>query len=242
MNHSTESALTQLKAWLAQKELPAGGRLPPERELCELLGVTRGGLRKALAILERDGELWRQVGKGTFIGSKPQEQTLSVANIAEGSNPMEIMQARLMFEPMLASEAAVHATGSDLEELSRCIRLQREAATWRQYENADNRFHRIIAEATGNSVLVSLFDQLNAVRRAVVWGRLRKNPDHPPTSHHSFSQHEAIAKAISERDPQAAYQGMYDHLLTVRQGLLGSHYGNQPVAPEANALMSGQNV
>ena len=240
MNHSTESALTQLKAWLAQKELPAGGRLPPERELCEMLGVTRGGLRKALAILEQEGELWRQVGKGTFIGSKPQEQTLSVANIAEGSNPMEIMQARLMIEPMLASEAAVHATGGHLDELSRCIRQQREAGSWRQYENADNRFHRIIAEATGNSVLVSLFDQLNAVRRAVVWGRLRKDPDQPPSSHHSFSQHEAIVQAISDRDPQTAYQHMYDHLLSVRQGLLRNHYGNKPQAPGIEAQQPSQ--
>lgn len=240
MSNSAESALTQLKAWLAQKELPAGGRLPPERELCELLGVTRGGLRKALSTLEQNGELWRQVGKGTFIGSKPQEQILSVANIAEGSNPMEVMQARLMFEPMLASEAAVHATGSHLEELTRCIRQQREASTWRQYENADNRFHRVIAEATRNSVLVSLFDQLNAVRRAVVWGRLRKEQDHPPSSHHSFSQHEAIVKAISDRDPQTAYQHMYDHLLTVRQGLLRNHYGNRENPPEVKMNLAGQ--
>ena len=240
MNNSAESALTQLKAWLAQKELPADGRLPPERELCELLGVTRGGLRKALAVLEQDGQLWRQVGKGTFVGSKPQEQTLSVANIAEGSNPAEIMQARLMVEPMLASEAAMHATGSDLEELARCIRQQREAQTWRQYENADNRFHRIIAEATGNSVLVSLFDQLNAVRRAVVWGRMRKEPDHPPTSHHSFSQHEAIMNAISDRDPQSAYQHMYDHLLTVRQKLMRNQLGNQSASQEMPLRMAGQ--
>lgn len=232
MNHSAESALTQLKAWLAQKELPDDGRLPPERELCEILGVTRGGLRKALAILEQNGELWRQVGKGTFVGSKPQEQPQSVASIAEGSNPIEIMQARLMFEPMLASEAAVNATGGHLDELTRCIQQQREAQTWRQYENADNRFHRIIAEASGNSVLVSLFDQLNAVRRAVVWGRLRHEADHPPSSHHSFSQHECIVKAISDRDPQSAYQLMYDHLLAVRQALMKNHYGKQATRPE----------
>ena len=59
-----EGALIQLRAWLAQRDLPEDGRLPPERELIEILGVTRGELRKALAALENNGELWRHVGKG----------------------------------------------------------------------------------------------------------------------------------------------------------------------------------
>jgi len=66
-----QSALTQLRAYLAQRELPPEARLPPERELSEILGVSRGELRKALAILEGQGELWRHVGKGTFVGARP---------------------------------------------------------------------------------------------------------------------------------------------------------------------------
>lgn len=220
MMGTVESALTQLKAWLAQSDLPSDGRLPPERELCVLLGVSRGALRKALATLEQDGELWRQVGKGTFIGTRSVEKSLSISTIAEGSNPLEVMQARLLMEPMLAREATVHATGAHLAEMRSCARIQREAGTWRQYENADNRLHRTIAEATGNSVLLALFDQLNAVRRAVVWGRLRDKPDHPPADHKSFEQHEILVRAISERDQEGAYQAMHDHLVSVRERLL----------------------
>ena len=43
-----DGALTQLRAWLAQSDFSEGGRLPPERELIEILGVSRGELRKAL--------------------------------------------------------------------------------------------------------------------------------------------------------------------------------------------------
>ena len=220
MKGTVESALTQLKAWLAQPDLPSDGRLPPERELCALLGVSRGALRKALATLEQDGELWRQVGKGTFIGARSVEKSLSISTIAEGSNPLEVMQARLLVEPMLAREATVHATGAHLTEMRRCNRIQREAGTWRQYENADNRLHRTVAEATGNTILLALFDQLNSVRRAIVWGRLRDKPDHPPADHNSFGQHEAIVRAISERDQEGAYQTMHDHLVSVRERLL----------------------
>lgn len=217
---AAEGALTQLRAWLAQSELPSDGRLPPERELSELLGVSRGDLRKALATLEKNGELWRRVGKGTFIGAKPIEELSSIAAIAEGSNPVEVMRARFLIEPILCREAAVNATGAHLEEMRRCLRAQREAATWRQYENADNRLHRTIAEAAGNTVLLALFDQLNAVRRTVVWGRMRDTSDLPPKNHHSFLEHDAIVEAISERDQTAAANAMQVHLSSVREGLL----------------------
>lgn len=217
----SDGALTQLRAWLAQRELPPGGRLPPERELCGLLGVSRGALRKALAVLEGDGALWRHVGKGTFTGVRPVDEITSVGAIAARSNPREVMHARILIEPMLAREAALNATAEHLAEMRRCIRASREAATWRQYESCDNRFHRTLAEASGNTVLTALFDQLNAVRRAVVWGRRRDETERPPRDHHSFAEHERIVVALEERDEEAAHRAMHTHLLTVRRNLLG---------------------
>jgi DNA-binding FadR family transcriptional regulator len=218
--NEADGALTQLRAWLAQREASANSKLPPERELCELLGVSRGDLRKALAVLERDGELWRHVGKGTFAGIRPVEEFSSVGAIAARSNPREVMQARLLVEPMLAREAALNASAAHLDEIRRCIRASKEAVTWRQYENCDNRLHRTVAEASGNTVLTALFDQLNAVRRAVVWGRLRDQTDRPPANHHSFAEHDRLLAALTERDRDAAYRAMLDHLLTVQENLL----------------------
>ena len=215
-----QSALTQLRAWLAQRELPEGGRLPPERELCDLLGVSRGELRKALARLEADGELWRHVGKGTFRGLRPAAGIDAVPEIAARSNPREVMRARLLFEPMLAQEAALNATSADLEDLRRCVSASREARSWRQYESCDNRLHHAVAVASGNTVLRALFDQLNAVRRAVVWGRRRDDSDRPPRDHHSFAEHDRIVAAIAERDPDAAARAMHLHLKSVEANLL----------------------
>jgi len=218
---AADGALTQLRAWLAQNETAPGGRLPPERELCELLGVSRGELRKALAVLEQEGELWRHVGKGTFTGIRPVEEMTSIGAIARATSPREVMRARLLIEPMLAREAALNATAAHLDEIRRCIRASREAATWRQYENCDNRLHRTVAEAAGNTVLTALFDQLNAVRRAVVWGRLRDRSERPPRDHHSFAEHDRLLAALSERDQAGAERAMLEHLLTVQSNLLG---------------------
>ncbi len=61
----------RLKRFIRESSFEHNARLPPERELCGILGVTRGELRKALADLESDGLIWRHVGRGTFIGSRP---------------------------------------------------------------------------------------------------------------------------------------------------------------------------
>jgi DNA-binding FadR family transcriptional regulator len=214
------AALVQLQAWLAQHDLPADSRLPPERELCELLGVSRGDLRKALALLEKEGKIWRHVGKGTFVGSGPVEETVQIAEISSRTNPADLMRARLIVEPEIAREAALHATHDDIVALRQSLRQTRAAATWRQYENIDNLFHRQIALASQNTVLLGVFDVLNAIRRAVVWGRLRIEPARPPQDHHSFAEHDRIVEAIANRDLGGAAAAMRAHLKSVEQRLI----------------------
>lgn len=217
---SGHAALVQLQAWLAQHDLPADSRLPPERELCEVLGVSRGDLRKALALLEKEGKIWRHVGKGTFIGSGPVEETVAIAEISSRTNPADLMRARFIVEPEIAREAALHATHDDIVALRRSLQQTRAAATWRQYENIDNQLHRQIALASRNTVLLGLFDVLNAIRRAVVWGRLRSEPARPPADHHSFAEHDRIVDAIANRDLAGAAAAMRTHLKSVEQRLI----------------------
>lgn len=214
-NVKTNGALVQLRAWLAQNDPSQENRLPPERQLSEELGVTRGDLRKALAILEAEGAIWRHVGKGTFVGSKPVDDLLSLRSIQHKTNPGEVMRARLLVEAVLAREAALHATQQDVAAMRKHAAACRNADTWRQYEAKDNALHRAIAQAASNSILLAIFDGLNAVRRAVAWGRLRQNPERPPADHHSFAEHEAIIAAIAERDLAGAEKAMQKHLQSV---------------------------
>ena len=220
------AAFTQLQAFLAQLEPGEDGRLPAERELCEILGVSRGALRKALAIAESEGRIWRHVGKGTFLGRKPADNATDISNIANYASPAEVLRARLLIEPMLAAEAALNASASDLAELQLCAKRGREADTWRRYENWDNRFHGVIAKATQNKVLVMTFDNLNNVRRAVAWGRRRDGSTRPSPDHHSFNEHDAVVEAILDRDGDMAERAMRAHIETVRRKMMeGSRQG-----------------
>ncbi len=214
------AALVQLHAYLAQMDHSGETRLPAERELCESLGVSRGDLRKALAVLEKDGRIWRHVGKGTFVGRGPIEETIGISEIAGRTNPADVMRARLIIEPEIAREAALNATLSDIAAMRQSLVQTREAATWRQYESIDNLLHRQIAQGSRNNVLLGLFDVLNAVRRTVVWGRLRLDGDRPPADHHSFTGHERIVEAIAERDLSGAAAAMRLHLQEVGRRLI----------------------
>lgn len=212
-----EGALVQLRAYIAQGQFDFNDRLPSERLLCDELGVSRAELRKAFAVLESEGSIWRHVGRGTFVGNGTtgSNDAQGIAAIAKRTTPREVMYARLLLEPMLAREAAMHATAEHVEELSRISRNSRAARTWREYESLDNEFHSIIAATTQNTPLIAMYDQLNALRRTVVWGRLRDRPDHPPTDHHSFVEHQIILDAIEDRDAESAYAGMRNHMQSV---------------------------
>jgi len=104
--------------------------------------------------------------------------------------------------------------------MRRCLRASRASKTWRQYETTDNQLHQLIAEATHNSLLVAMYDALNAVRRTIVWGRMRSSEGGPPEDHHSFIEHERIVSAIEERDIEGASRAMYEHLRGVEYRLM----------------------
>jgi DNA-binding FadR family transcriptional regulator len=220
-------ALDQLRQWLARMELPIDTRLPPERRLAETLGISRAELRKALAILETEGHIWRHVGKGTFVGSRPVDALADIEALAHRTNPAEVMRTRLILEPEAARLAAFNATPANIAEMRICITRTRSAQTWRQYESWDNRLHRTIAEATQNNLLLGMLDTLSAVRRAVVWGRLRETKVKPAADHHSFAEHDAMVEAIADRDMERAAQAMRGHLESVERNLL------RPRAPRA---------
>lgn len=228
---NSTDALSRLRTYLAGIELPVDSKLPAERELAATLRVSRADLRKALAVLEGENQLWRHVGKGTFIGSRPIDTHADVAAITRRTNPAEAMRTRLLLEPEVARMAALNATSEHIAEMRLCLQKCRTAQTWRQYEAWDNRLHRVIGESTQNALLLALLDTLNAVRRALAWGRLRVNKVKPAPDHHSFAEHDAIVDAIEDRDLDRAAACMRKHLESVERNLLRS-----APAPAAEAL------
>ncbi len=211
--------IEQIKRFIADNGLAHNQKLPPERTFCRQLGVSRLDLRKALAHMEENGLIWRHVGRGTFIGSRPVHNLDDLDFLRQLANPTEMMDARLAIEPELARLAALHRTHSDVVAILTCNQRCRGAEEWRTYEAWDNNFHHAVAKATHNKVLLYLFDSFNVVRRSIVWGQTRST-ERPPTDHFSFDQHDAIHAAIAAGDATKAATRMRDHLCSVAKQVL----------------------
>lgn len=230
----TEAALAQMRLLIVEGGYAAGDRLPPERRLIEEVGVSRAVLRKALDELEREGAIWRHVGKGTFVadgagaatgagaanGASSREAD-GLARLARQTTPIKMMRARLSIEPAIAREASINASAEALSHMRLAMQKARAASTWREYEAQDDLFHRSIAEACDNPPLLALFDQLNVIRRAVALGNVRRQNARPPKDHTSFAEHDAIAQAIDARDAEASAGAMRRHLQSVAGRLFG---------------------
>lgn len=215
-------AVSRLRAFISDGGYDAGNRLPPERNLVSELGMSRATLRRALDALEREGVIWRHVGKGTFVaGNDAGEASGTLVELGRQLTPFRMMRARLVIEPAIAREAAINASGEDMTRMKIAMERAHAASNWSEYETQDDAFHHTIAKASDNQLLLALFDQLNQVRRAVAWGNVTRETVRPAVNHSSFTEHEKIVSAIQDRDPNATYEAMRTHLRSVSERLFG---------------------
>jgi DNA-binding FadR family transcriptional regulator len=211
-----EETLTKLRELLSVSAI-GGERLPPERILASELRVGRRSLRRALSVLEDEGQISRQQGRGTFVSTGIGMPTLRIDRILEHTNPLEVIEVRLSVEPVTARLAAVRASRCDIDRLSRLAEDTAAAHQSAEYEAADTAFHRRIAEASRNALFLSLYDTLSASRNDAAWRRLGENAHCYKRQAVYAEFHREIAKAIGARDGATAEKLMYDHLSDVQQ-------------------------
>ncbi len=218
---ANNTVLEQLRTWLSDAQLPDDGRLPPERGLAERFGVKRAELRKALAVMEAEGRLLRHVGRGTFLSKHSKMDVFpNAVDIASRTSPPEAMQVRIIVEPEIARLAALQATSAQIGDMKELCARMRNAKTWGEYEDLDWRFHNLLAEASGNNLLLEIQRLVNGVRRSVVWGHLAKRPIGPSPDYHSFAEHDALIEAIANRDRRGAAEAMRQHLNSTASTML----------------------
>lgn len=196
-----------------------GSRLPPERELADRLALTRNQVRSAFKKLEREGLIWRHVGKGTFIGTKPSPR--ADQELADLTNPREVIEARLVIEPILAKMAARRATPRNIDALESLLNDLEKEADPETFQRLDRRWHALLAEASGNMLLKSFLDIIHGQTDPNIWGRLRGLYMTTDRMAEAVAEHRQVFDAVRMRDMNQAEEIMREHIRSVRRCIFG---------------------
>ncbi len=229
----TENVIRELKRCVLQKLIRPGGRLPPERELASLLGVSRGSLRQALKALQVMGVLNILHGSGTYLSSDADailRDPESLLIPLRGYSFAEMYEARRAMEAESAATAAVRAGEEDIANMRREIASMRLAInSVKRFVQLDRAFHRHIARASGNSVFIWFIDLLQNIlaEGQISHSRTEKLRD-------VVIEHERIVAAIESGQSDLARSEMLAHLT------LSKAYSDQDAGVELRAITGRQ--
>lgn len=223
-------ALERLRGLIRENRDEPSYRLPPERELAQMMSVGRRAVRRAMEVLEAEGTVWRQQGKGTFAGQRPTPRA-DLTSLVAVSNPADVMETRLLIEPGLARLAALRASREDIEAIGRLARRVMAASDDDGWEVWDSALHRRIAAAAGNVMLLSILDAVQEVRKESEWRNLRASVRTHERRERVFAQHDEIVSAIARRDGTAAERAMHRHLSSIDANLKALITGGDGLSP-----------
>jgi DNA-binding FadR family transcriptional regulator len=207
--------------------LGPGSRLPTERQLAAGLGITRTGVRHALAALEADGRISREVGRGTFLRAAPApaggELTASRWQpAATDFAPADVMTIRRLLEPQAMPLVAIWATARDFGEMERCLAGGDAAASYEEFETWDLALHRCIMGAAHSPLLAAIYGLVESARHGQSWGDLKRRSTSSQRRQVYQEDHRAIVAALRARDSDAAVEAMRVHLSRIAEHLLGT--------------------
>jgi GntR family transcriptional regulator, uxu operon transcriptional repressor len=204
-----------------QPDYAASGRLPTERGLAAEFGVTRTMVRHALAVLEAEGLISREVGRGTFLtpASAGGSERARVGARSE-VGPADVMAARRLIEPQVLPLVVSYATQRDFDELRRCVAGGGTAENAREFEAWDFAFHHAIVAASRNQLLVSMYRMVEQARDGEIWGNMKIRNDTRERRDAYQADHVEIVEAVSARELDRATAAMDAHLARVQANLL----------------------
>jgi len=219
----SEKIAAEIKNFITEGKLKVGDRLPSERDLAPMLGVSRNSLREALKVLATSGIVEIRHGQGVFIKNYDPEhlfkQYLDGFNINK-NKLHDLYCVRRVLETQAVEWACIYASTDQLEQIKELIlftkgELLNSSQTVHILAKSDEKFHNLIIKASHNYVLEaimpSVFELLiDARTQSAIKGRAIK----------SLEEHLEIADALLARDILKARHAMEKHLNEVERDLL----------------------
>ncbi|HMF89043.1 MAG TPA: FadR/GntR family transcriptional regulator [Candidatus Angelobacter sp.] len=203
------------------KNLNPGDKLPAERELAEMLGVSRSSIRDAMRRLEMVGLVEPRQGAGTVVREVSHDALVSpLTNVIAHKRQMvgELLDFRKILEPPMAARAAKHGSAEEIRSMEEILRRQdKKVRGGHLAVEEDSEFHYAIALASGNGVVVKVMDVVMDLLRETR-SRSLQSAGRPQRS---LAGHRRILSAIKRHDGVAAEMAMLQHLNDVEEMVFG---------------------
>lgn len=225
-----EQIADEIRDLISRKQLKAGDRLPAERELAGLFGVSRPSVREAMIALEAAGFIEVRTGDGTYVREVPVSHPLMPwsKDGDPGPGPLEQFQARQLIEPEMALRAALLATDAEIVQLSHLVDEMAEVypGLGDFDDKLGHRFHSALARSARNGVLAQMVEHLWDLRDSEMWRHLRRRVVKPENRSRVVEDRRRIVECLRERDPAGARAAMVALLDRAEQ----RYFGEEPQA------------
>ncbi len=207
----SETIAERIRRYIVEEALPVGAQLPPERELAEQFGASRGMIREALRELEATGIVRTLPRSGTYVGMPTVEAGALLTPTGDPTAIAQVFEMRILLEPGCAALAAERASQDDIAALQTAVAdmaASIEAGDIVGALLADSVFHHVITSATRNPYLIRITrDAMVALERS-----RGTSLSVPGQSRRALAGHRRILSAIANRDPDWARASMLTHL------------------------------
>ena len=215
-----------LRRRILSGELAPGDSLPPEAELISQLGASRETVRMALRLLSAEGLTTTSQGRSGVRIRHPEPARVARLLVQlltlTGATWGDLLAFRKMLEPAAAAHVAEHATAQQRDRIAQVAEVGISPDGSGYHE-----FHELVVQASGNPLLTTV---LAAVEQAVRWAAAEQNITQYDRDEAARS-HRAIARAISEKDPQKAQRRMRQHLEAALEHVKASGLLGAPMIP-----------
>lgn len=215
-----ELVVDRIEEQILSGTLHVGDRLPAERDLASMLGVSRAAVREAIRSLEAQGVLSSAVGvgrdAGTTVAALPSEALTRFLrlHVALANFPMpDVIEARIMLERGSVALACRHASAEDLAGLAELTeRMETPERSRDDFNELDSAFHIGLAQAGGNILVADMTTAIRASMRGPILDSFQRTDDWPSLSHTLCRGHRSILSAVQARDGDAAARAVEAHI------------------------------
>lgn len=215
--------INYIKKQIRLGELSIGGKLPAERELSEILGISRNSVREAIRTLDNMGIIESQHGAGNFLTGKFEsslEESLSMLFLLNQIDYNQISQLRRALELEALLLAIDNMSDEEIHSLNHLV-SQLEKETEENNVILDKRMHYTIALASNNTLIVSILQALSEVLDRFIVDLRREILSQEDSRRGLMEAHNEMIKSLMTRDKKLAYEAINKHFDIIDEKLKG---------------------